>query len=600
MITRKRPSRVSARLRHAAFSTGRSVVLKLSLALLPTAAGLDNGLAITPPMGWLAWGHFRCNIDCAADPYNCISEQLFQQHADVMARDGWKDAGYVLVGIDDCWSDELRTDGKLSGDLERFPSGMAALAQYVHDRDLELGIYGSVGIMTCEGYLGICADEQCENDTADIDISTFAQWELDALKMDACGVDHTQQAIDRGYLAVHRALQRAERRVLFSCSWPFYLRHFGFHVNYTDIAQMCNTWRSSGDMQNNWDSVVGIAEWYAERQDDIVLATGPGRWNDMDQLVIGNGNLSKEQMRAHMAIWCIAASPLWMGNDLRDLSGDAREVLMNPEIIKVNQQSTPGGRRIHNVAGSHEVWVRRMDDGNPAVVLWNRGSTRRSLEFTATMVNITGGVRYAVRDLFQRRDLGCMTRSFSHELQPDDVLAVVISRTSWSHCLAYTCWSTMERPMRSPFSWIGVICFLAAGVSYRQLTRRPTSYTGSAQSSPASTAVPQQHRSYDPVEPSPSFRTPWLGSATPPTGSGLWRTPPTTARTPLAPLRTPSTPPVPDPRARPWDPSKPADSYSPGWEWQAPQAVHATFVAPVPIPRVASHITGPSIASWAR
>ncbi len=46
---------------------------------LESTFGLDNGLARTPPMGWLAWERFRCNTDCVNDPHNCISERLFMQ-----------------------------------------------------------------------------------------------------------------------------------------------------------------------------------------------------------------------------------------------------------------------------------------------------------------------------------------------------------------------------------------------------------------------------------------------------------------------------------------------------------------------------------------
>lgn len=41
------------------------------LLVLP-GRGLDNGLARTPPMGWLAWERFRCNVDCRDDPQHCI------------------------------------------------------------------------------------------------------------------------------------------------------------------------------------------------------------------------------------------------------------------------------------------------------------------------------------------------------------------------------------------------------------------------------------------------------------------------------------------------------------------------------------------------
>lgn len=42
------------------------------VCLLGKISGLDNGLALTPPMGWLAWERFRCNTDCKNDPENCI------------------------------------------------------------------------------------------------------------------------------------------------------------------------------------------------------------------------------------------------------------------------------------------------------------------------------------------------------------------------------------------------------------------------------------------------------------------------------------------------------------------------------------------------
>lgn len=34
--------------------------------------GLDNGLARTPPMGWMAWQRYRCNVDCVNYPDDCI------------------------------------------------------------------------------------------------------------------------------------------------------------------------------------------------------------------------------------------------------------------------------------------------------------------------------------------------------------------------------------------------------------------------------------------------------------------------------------------------------------------------------------------------
>ena len=63
-------------------------------SLLRLGSALDNGLARTPPMGWLAWERFRCNTDCENDPHNCISERLFMQMADLLISEGYYDAGY--------------------------------------------------------------------------------------------------------------------------------------------------------------------------------------------------------------------------------------------------------------------------------------------------------------------------------------------------------------------------------------------------------------------------------------------------------------------------------------------------------------------------
>ncbi len=93
---------------------------------------LDNGLALTPPMGWMSWERFRCNTDCKNDPLNCISETLYRDIADQMVLKGFKDAGYEYLIIDDCWLNKTRDEnGKLQPDWERFPSGIPALADYV-------------------------------------------------------------------------------------------------------------------------------------------------------------------------------------------------------------------------------------------------------------------------------------------------------------------------------------------------------------------------------------------------------------------------------------------------------------------------------------
>ncbi len=128
-------------------------ILALISCTLELVIALDNGLARTPPMGWLSWERFGCVIDCQTFPDSCINERLYKEMADRIVEDGFKDLGYDNINIDDCWSEmERDSDGKLVADKKRFPNGMKALADYMHSKGLKLGIYGDVGTKTCKGY----------------------------------------------------------------------------------------------------------------------------------------------------------------------------------------------------------------------------------------------------------------------------------------------------------------------------------------------------------------------------------------------------------------------------------------------------------------
>uniref|UniRef100_A0A182U9L1 Alpha-galactosidase n=1 Tax=Anopheles melas TaxID=34690 RepID=A0A182U9L1_9DIPT len=112
------------------------VDIVLLVALLVCTAlvvhALDNGLAHRPPMGWMSWERYRCITDCSKYPDECISEALFKRMADLMVSEGYRDAGYEYVNIDDCWmADERDEDGVLQPNKERFPNGIKHLADYV-------------------------------------------------------------------------------------------------------------------------------------------------------------------------------------------------------------------------------------------------------------------------------------------------------------------------------------------------------------------------------------------------------------------------------------------------------------------------------------
>jgi len=86
---------------------------------------LRDSLAPTPPMGWNSWNKFACNVN----------EELIKSVADAIATNGMKEAGYEYVVIDDCWQIKRDENGNIVADSQRFPSGIPALAEYVHSKD---------------------------------------------------------------------------------------------------------------------------------------------------------------------------------------------------------------------------------------------------------------------------------------------------------------------------------------------------------------------------------------------------------------------------------------------------------------------------------
>ncbi|XP_072275134.1 alpha-N-acetylgalactosaminidase [Pyxicephalus adspersus] len=376
--------------------------LGILLALSSFCSSLDNGLVRTPPMGWMTWERYRCNIDCKTDPQNCIGEKLIKDIADKMSDSGWRELGYVYISIDDCWSLKNRdSKGRLQPDPERFPSGIKALADYIHARGLKLGIYADLGTYTCGGYPGTTLD------TIQIDAETFASWEVDMLKFDGCYSNSSEKAL--GYPKMSQALNATGRPILYSCSWPAYEGGLPPKVNYTLLGSICNMWRNYDDIQDSWDSVLSIMEWFAANQDILQSAAGPGRWNDPDMLITGDFGLSYEQSKSQLAIWAILAAPLIMSNDLRTISEEAKELLQNRLLIYIDQDSLgKQGKRVAKV-NPLEVWMRELVDEQYAVAVLNKGTDGFPKRFFMSLadLNITKcALGYKVYDVFEQEFLG--------------------------------------------------------------------------------------------------------------------------------------------------------------------------------------------------
>ena len=247
------------------------------LLLLASAAAQKPQLAQTPPMGWMSWQAFRCEVDCAKNPDACINERLYKQMADALKTDGYVAAGYKTISIDDCWESGipgvLRRPGEpLQMNATRFPSGPKALAEYIHARGAKFGIYSDEGTKTCQGYYGSQGFE-------DIDARTFASWGVDYLKLDGCNND--AKGFATGYPAMGRALQKSGRDIVYSCSWPAYIGDDESLKPYDAMAAAgCHLWRNWHDVQCEWSSVRTIMNHWGNNSAALEKAAGPGRWND--------------------------------------------------------------------------------------------------------------------------------------------------------------------------------------------------------------------------------------------------------------------------------------------------------------------------------
>ena len=135
--------------------------------------------------------------------------------ADRLVNDGYLAAGYEYIIVDDCWLSMSRdSQNRLQPDPKRFPSGIRALADYVHSLGLKFGIYEDYGTKTCGGYPGSI-------DHLELDAKTFAEWTVDYLKLDGCYADI--KSMEDGYPLMGKYLNETGRPIVYSCSWPAYL-----------------------------------------------------------------------------------------------------------------------------------------------------------------------------------------------------------------------------------------------------------------------------------------------------------------------------------------------------------------------------------------
>jgi alpha-galactosidase len=359
---------------------GAAAVTANVAATAAPAAALDNGLALTPPMGFNDWNAFGCNV----------SEQLIEQTADYLVSSGLKDDGYTYVNIDDCWMTHTRdAQGRLVPDPAKFPDGIKGTADYVHSKGLKLGIYEDAGTATCAGYPGSLGHETT-------DAQTFADWGVDYLKYDNCNNqgDGTRADYVKRYTAMRDALAATGRPIVFSlCEW-------GEQDPWEWAGDIGNSWRTTGDISDNWSSMLSIVK----ANLPLAGAAGPGHWNDPDMLEVGNGGMTDTEYRSHFSLWSMMDAPLLIGTDLRKATPATLAILGNKDVIALDQDPLGAQATVASSDGGKYVITKQLADGDRAVALFNSTDQPQHISTTATAAGLPKRATYAVRDLWSHKD----------------------------------------------------------------------------------------------------------------------------------------------------------------------------------------------------
>ena len=373
--------------------------LLIALWLGPACFAAD--LALTPPMGWNSWNKFAEKVD----------DQAVRGMADTMVSSGMKDAGYVYINIDDTWEGQRDAHGNIQSN-SKFPD-MKALADYVHSKGLKIGIYSSPGPKTCAGYEGSYQHEAQ-------DAKTWAAWGIDYLKYDWCSAEKVYKPTDMPavYKKMSDALKATGRPIVYS------LCQYGLQKVWEWGASAGgNLWRTTDDIEDKWDSMSAIG---FDKQTGLQKHAGPGHWNDPDMLEIGNGGMTATEYRTHMSLWAMLAAPLLAGNDLRNMSAETREILMNKEVIAIDQDKL--GREGTRVSkeGAAEVWAKPLENGDLAVGLFNRADGMTNVVARWEILGLKG--KHKIRDLWGHSDIGSFRDAYSAEVQAHGVILLRILR----------------------------------------------------------------------------------------------------------------------------------------------------------------------------
>ena len=386
-------------------------------------------LARTPPMGWNSWNWFGKKE---------VNEQVVRDVIDAMVENGLKDAGYLYVIVDGGWRDvKLDPEGRLLANPLKFPDGIKPLADYAHSKGLKFGLHVVPGTHDCGG------DPVGGFGREEIHVRQFVEWGLDFIKIDLCRQTEdpcsdceksksgwSEPLIKATYEKWSRLLRNCGRDIVFSIS-AYQFREWN--------PEVCNMSRTTYDIQcrinkegaifdkpdrsnKNYLSVMGAAV----NNNISVKYAGNGYWNDPDMMVTGNQGLSNAEQQSHFALWCIMSSPLFLGNDPRNMDQFEKDLITNREMITINQDPIGQGLIIKENSDS-QIWLKKLSDGSSAVLMINLNTNARQ-DVSVTLKEIGLPRKSKIRDVINHKDLGTYKKSITRSMEPHSCSFLLITK----------------------------------------------------------------------------------------------------------------------------------------------------------------------------
>jgi len=376
--------------KHVFFAAGFLLCLSFSSVRAQNISNVKVDLAPTPPMGWMTWNFFGTDIN----------ENIIHEVADAMVNNGMVKAGYDHIMIDDGWQGGRDNKNNIIPDPKKFPSGIKALADYVHAKGLKLGIYSDAAQLTCADYTASLGFEEQ-------DAKTFASWGIDYLKYDYCHAPSDSNTAKIRYKKMADALKSSGRPIVFSiCEWG------GRQPWFWAAGVGGQLWRTTGDVRDSWKSLTHNLDINA----NLSAYAGPGRWNDPDMLIVGlrgskgpAGDLGGTgcndiEYQSNMSLWCMMASPLVATNDVRNMNTEANRILLNDEMIAIDQDALGKQADKKTANDSWEIFEKPLFNGDYAVAVLNRSAAAQTTNINFSELGLDG--KYEIRDVWEHKIIG--------------------------------------------------------------------------------------------------------------------------------------------------------------------------------------------------